>query len=146
MSSKKNTLLSIFQMRCPQCRQGKIFHSHTYDFKNIGNMHKQCDKCGKNYSPEPGFYFGATYVSYALTVAVSFCTFWAVFPFLGFSWDIVNTYLIIIGAVLVVLTPLLYRLSRTIWLYMFSAYKNDAIEKYQQELKESTNLHGSDVH
>lgn len=146
MSSKKNPLVSILQMRCPQCRQGRMFHSYTYDLKNVGNMHKQCDHCGKNFTPEPGFYFGATYVSYALTVAVSFFTFWAAFPFIGWGWDNVNTYLIVIGIVLFFLTPLLYRLSRSIWLFMFTSYKSDAIETYQKELKEGAHLHGSDVH
>ncbi len=146
MSAKKNTIISIAEMRCPQCREGKMFHSHTYDLKNVGNMHKQCDKCGKSFSPEPGFYFGATYVSYALTVAVAFFTFWAAFPFIGWSWDKVNTYLIIIGIVLVLLTPVLYRFSRTIWLYMFSSYKENAVANYQKELKEGAHLHGSNVH
>lgn len=145
MSGKKNTLVSVFQMRCPQCREGKLFESHSYNLKKVGKMHKNCNVCGKSYTPEPGFYFGATYVSYALTVAVAFVTFWAVFPFIGFSWSLVNTYLIIIGIVLALLTPWLYRLSRTIWLYMFSAYKPETKITYQESLKKGSDLHRSDV-
>jgi hypothetical protein len=33
-------------------------------------MYRSCPKCGADFVKEPGFYFGASYVSYALTIAI----------------------------------------------------------------------------
>lgn len=34
-------------------------------------MPDHCPECGLSFMPEPGFYYGAMYVSYALTIALS---------------------------------------------------------------------------
>ena len=40
-----------------------------------GDVKKECDVCHLKYEREPGFYYGAMYVSYALGVAL-FVTVW----------------------------------------------------------------------
>jgi len=73
---------------------------------------------------EPGFYYGTSYVSYALGIAISVATFIAWWIVIGFSfkdnrffwWMGVN------AVILVCLQPPLMRLSRTIWLYFFIHY------------------------
>ena len=90
-------------------------------------MNEQCPVCGQTTDMEPGFYFGTSYVSYALAVAVSVATFVAWWVLIGFSledrrffvWMIVN------AVVLVVLQPVLMRLSRTIWLSFFIRYSSE---------------------
>jgi len=34
----------------------------------MGNIYESCQLCKHTFSPEPGFYFGAMYVSYAMGV------------------------------------------------------------------------------
>lgn len=76
---------------------------------------------------EVGFYYGTSYVSYALTVALSVTTFVAWWVLIGFSthdnrffwWLGIN-----IG-MLVLLQPYLQRLSRAIWLSFFVRYNPD---------------------
>ena len=68
---KKGTkLYSIVNFKCPKCQQGDFFVSHPYHLNHLGDVRKNCNKCGLNYSKEPGFYFGAMYVAYALGVAL----------------------------------------------------------------------------
>ena len=87
-------------------------------------MPEHCPVCGQSFEIEPGFWYGTGFVSYALSVAVSVATFIAWKVLIGFSlednrlfwWMGVN------GVLLVLLQPLLMRLSRTIWLNFFVYY------------------------
>ena len=121
---KGSKLYSIFKMKCPQCQEGDFFISHPYDLKKAGNLHENCSKCGLKYSKEPGFYYGAMYVNYALGVAL-FVTLWVsfnlFFPDLSVGWQI--------GLIIfftVILTPYMYALSKIIWANFFIIYDKDA--------------------
>ncbi len=93
-------------------------------------MEKKCARCGADFQREPGFYFGAAYVSYALTVALWVAVVVALYTFdfiglisYGFFENPVLT--IVLGiTLLVVLLPVLYRLSRSLWIHMF-VQRND---------------------
>ena len=48
--------------------EGKVFvHSNPYRYSGMLAMEKTCSQCGKDYENEPGYFFGALYVFYALT-------------------------------------------------------------------------------
>jgi hypothetical protein len=76
---------------------------------------------------EPGFWYGTGYVSYALTVAFSVSTFiaWWVLIGVSFNDNRVFWWLGINSTLLILLQPLLMRLSRTIYLYFFVKYDPD---------------------
>lgn len=79
-------------------------------------MHKRCPKCDVNLVPEPGFYFGAAYVSYALGVAWWVALYVGIHLFITISIEL----FLIIGVVsLLLVTPILFRLSRSIWASFF---------------------------
>jgi len=110
-------LSSMLRLRCPRCRQGKLFTvSNPYHLKRMNEMPDRCPACGQDFEIEPGFYFGATYVSYALNVA------WLVPTFLltrfVIGWEF-RTFVIIMFALLPILVPLIFRVSRSIWLHFF---------------------------
>ncbi len=75
---------------------------------------------------EPGFYFGASYVSYALTVAlwvavvVALLTFDAIglieYGFLTHPMTFLGTGI----TLLLLLVPIIFRVSRSIWLAVFT--------------------------
>lgn len=128
MFGKGSRLYSIFKMKCPRCHEGDFFVSHPYDFKHAGEIHEECSHCHLKYSKEPGFYYGAMYVSYALGVAL-FVTLWVLInliaPHMSTGWQI---FLIIL--VSLVLTPYLYALSKIIWANFFIKYdRNGRSEK-----------------
>ncbi len=127
---KKTYLVSVFQCKCPRCRQGNLFLSgNPYAFRKnrFMQMTDHCQVCGQPTELEVGFYYGTSYVSYALTVAFSVATAIAWALLVGFSiydnrifwWLGLNTLL------LIVLQPPLMRLSRSLWLSWFVKYDPD---------------------
>ncbi len=121
----RSLLVSLWQLKCPRCRQGDMFkQKHSYS-KGFMQMHETCSVCGQRMEIEPSFYYGTGYVSYALAVAVSVASFIAWWVFVGLSlsdnrffwWIGFNAFL------LIALQPYLMRLSRTIWLSFFVKYK-----------------------
>ena len=81
MFGKGSRLYSVFRMKCPRCHEGDFFISHPYNLKKAGDIHENCPNCGLKYSKEPGFYYGAMYVSYALGVGL-FVALWVALNYL----------------------------------------------------------------
>lgn len=99
-------------------------------------MHHYCPKCGLNFKPEPGFYFGATYVSYAIGVAIVVTIGVGMSPFIPF-FDNFGLYAGVMIGTVVVLSPVIFRLSRHGWLKIFNKYDKEAISKHQHSLENS---------
>ncbi len=89
-------------------------------------MPDACPVCGEDFLREPGFYFGAAYVSYALTIALWVAVLVALMCFdwwglIKFSFfEDVTLFLSTGITLLLVLLPLIARLSRSIWLHMMT--------------------------
>ena len=107
-------------MKCPRCQEGDFFISHPYDLRKAGNTHEKCSNCDLKYSKEPGFYYGAMYVSYGLTVAL-FVAMWVSFN-LFFENISVGLQIFLIISTTVLLTPYIYALSKIIWINIFIKY------------------------
>ena len=120
MFSKGSRLYSIFKMKCPRCQEGDFFISHPYDLRKAGNTHEKCSNCDLKYSKEPGFYYGAMYVSYGLTVAL-FVAMWVSFN-LFFENISVGLQIFLIISTTVLLTPYIYALSKIIWINIIIKY------------------------
>ena len=115
--SSKSLIVSIAKQKCPKCREGNMFKEHPYNLNAFDKMHKSCPNCGTSLDLEPGFYMGAMYVSYALQIALFitvFATTQLLYPEAGIVW-----YLSWIGGMVLLLFPLTFRLSRSIWLHIF---------------------------
>jgi len=126
MSNPARTALgAIVRNRCPRCREGQIFRTKN-PYRATTAMHPQCPRCGEDFQREPGFYFGAAYVSYALTVALWVAVLVALYTFDALDWitfgffSHVGTFLATGITTLVLLLPVIYRLSRSIWIAMFT--------------------------
>ena len=120
MLKKGTRLYSIFKMKCPRCHEGDFFQAHPYNLKKAGDIYTHCSSCNVKYSKEPGFYYGAMYVSYALGVAV-FVALWVMFN-LFFEEVSVGIQLFTIIGISILLTPYLYALSKIIWANLFIRY------------------------
>lgn len=121
MFGKGSKLYSIFKMKCPRCQEGDFFVSTPYDLKRAGDIHETCSNCNLKYSKEPGFYYGAMYVSYALGVAL-FVTLWTSFN-LFFPSIQIGIQIATIITLTILLTPYLYALSKIIWANLFIKYE-----------------------
>jgi len=115
---KGNQLYAIMHQKCPACHEGDFFkYSHGYRTKDIGSYHDNCPKCGQRFSIEPGFYFGAAYVSYGLNVALMVSCGTAVYMLVEEPEPF--HYLTAIFGMTILLFPAIFRLSRIIWATMF---------------------------
>lgn len=134
MASFIKKLGGILRLKCPKCNQGNLFVSKAPYKKGMAQMHETCPVCGENFNREPGFYFGAAYVSYAVTVALWVALFVAMTVFdaiglISFSFANDAILFIVLGILLLVITlPLVYRLSRSIWIHIFVKYDPEAIK------------------
>ena len=117
----RSAIAGIFSMRCPQCREGKMFHGRTLYSARFMKMKEGCSCCGQSFTPEPGYYFGAMFVSYALNAAY-FIAAWVALLIL---MDEIPTSLIIglIITLVIGLLPITFRLSRVLWIYIFVRYR-----------------------
>lgn len=122
MFSKGSKLYSVIHQKCPRCHEGNMFKYAPYS-PRFSEMNKQCPVCQLDFNPEPAYYFGAMYFSYAVQVAV----FVGVYLVLRFTinpgfW----TYVLWVTIVSVLILPLNFRLSRLAWINLFFSYKGSA--------------------
>ena len=117
MRFRETKLYSILANKCPQCHQGNFFETNNpYNLKKFAQMNSNCSVCKEDFKRETGFYFGAAYVSYGLTVGFGI----GLYVLLS-VWGNVDTvpFLIIFSTLLIVLLPLFFRYSRIIWIHLF---------------------------
>ena len=121
MIGKGSKIYSIFAMKCPSCHEGDFFKKKgAYNLKHLFEMYERCPKCNQTYEPEPNFYYGAMYVSYAFTVAIFVAVLVICQVFLGMTlWPTIW----VLITVLVLGGPYLFRLARITWLNFFVKYK-----------------------
>lgn len=89
--------------------------------QNSLKMNEKCSHCGFKYQIEPGFFFGAMYVSYGLNVAVGIAAFIVAY----YISESLKTAFISIIVTLLVLFPIIMRLSRSMYINMFVNYEGD---------------------
>lgn len=82
-------------------------------------MPEHCPKCNQAYMPEPGFYYGAMFVSYILTGW--FCIGFVLFLHWVLDWSMLASFSALI-AVCVLLFVFVFRFSRAIWISLMVKY------------------------
>lgn len=116
---------SVLRNKCPRCRRGDLFqNANPYDLKKMMKMPDTCPVCGQPFEIEVGFYYGTSFVSYALAVAVSVASFiaWKVIIGMSLQDNRLFWWMGINAVLLLLLQPVLMRLSRSIWIYFFVWY------------------------
>ncbi len=120
MWKKGSKLYSVWHNKCPRCQEGDFFvRPAGFRFKDNLKTHENCSNCGLKYMIEPSFFYGAMYVSYAITVAMAV----AVFVICQlFDLSLVAS-LISILVVLILANPFVMRVSRLLYINMFISFK-----------------------
>ena len=123
MWKKGTKLYSVFNNKCPRCQEGDFFvNSAGFRFKNNLKTHERCSNCGLKYMIEPSFFYGAMYVSYALTVAMAVAIFVVCHLLnLGLMVSFIS-----ILVILVLANPFIMRISRLLYINMFVHYEKEA--------------------
>jgi len=95
-------------------------------FSKFFEMNKRCPYCNLNFTPEPGFYFGAMFISYGIS-GVFFLMIMGIFILvLGIG---VYKSLAILFFVLCLFFVYIYRISRSIWINMMIHYNQEKVEE-----------------
>jgi hypothetical protein len=118
---------SVLFNKCPKCHKGDVFKvKNPYSLKNMFNMFDHCEHCQLKYERETGFFYGAMYVSYALTSG--WFLLWFLLYLTVLDWDTFY-FALFVTVTIILLSPLVLRLSRLIWLNLFFSYNPEGKEK-----------------
>lgn len=114
---KQTRLYSVLFNKCPKCHKGNFFtDNNPFRLGSFSKMNNSCANCGESFTRETGFYYGAMYASYGLTVLLGILMFLIMVTLLDLD---VLTYLFSFSFALIVLMPVLFRVSRLIWINIF---------------------------
>ncbi len=110
--------IATVQARCPQCHQGRLFQYKWWNVFKFSQMHENCPKCGLRYEVEPGFWFGAMYVSYAFTVGIMILG--GLIIYHGFGDPDAMGYVVPITITSLLMVPFNFRMARVLFIHLFS--------------------------
>ena len=117
-----NILSSIFKYRCPRCREGKLY-VEPFQFSKPLDMVDHCEVCGQKTMPEPGFYYGAMFLSY---IATGFLYLFIIgFCLIVLKWTVNQSFLLLLAFVALTYFKTA-RLSRSLWIHVIVKYDKEA--------------------
>jgi uncharacterized protein (DUF983 family) len=101
-------LWAALRLRCPRCRKGRVFHGSFA-------MNTTCPVCGLRFEREPGYFLGAMYFSYFLSIPLigALLLFW-LWLWRGLAWE---WQVLLAGLSAIPFAPWLFRISRVLWIY-----------------------------
>jgi uncharacterized protein (DUF983 family) len=130
---KGTKINSILSGSCPVCQNESMYTvPNPYKVTSTLTMEARCSHCNTKYKIEPSFFFGAMYVSYPVGIFFGSISFFITFYLLNLPF--MTSYIILI-IVMLLLLPIILRISRNIWINIFMKY--DKIKGLQ--LKNSSN-------
>ena len=110
-------VIAALTCKCPKCKNGKIFNNRgNLSLLNIPKMNDKCPVCNYKFERETGFFFGAMFVSYGLAEAQMIASLVVFWYFIDLSPLRVFA---IIATIAVLLGTINFKLSRSIWIYIF---------------------------
>ena len=121
MKKEKSAFESIIGANCPQCREGKLFSVPLISYRKLSQINSKCEVCQANLNPEPDFYYGAMYISYAFSVALVITALVALNVLL--EKPALWMYLVLVLVLNIVLLPLMLRYSKVLYLYLAGKLK-----------------------
>lgn len=120
MLFKKGTkLYSITRFKCPRCHEGDLYKTPLASMQGIYNMNEKCPNCAQDFEKEPGFYWGAMYIGYALSSGYMLSAMLICLFVLDFSTN--QSFATAIAGALIIL-PIVARLARAIWINIYVKY------------------------
>ena len=118
MASHPSFLHSLFRYRCPRCRTSKLF-KEPFQFSRPLDMHEVCDTCDLQFNPEPGYYWGAMFLSYIISAFALMGL--VLFLMFGMHYSVVNALLIGILVAAIFYFKLM-RFSRSLWIHLMIGF------------------------
>jgi hypothetical protein len=91
----------------------------SIDFRHPLKMHKRCTVCRQSFEPEPGFYYGAMFISYVFIGIFSLAIVGACVFYFHLS---VEVSFLILFAFLAIMFFWNLRFSRSLWIHLVVKY------------------------
>ena len=111
--SVPTALEGIRRQRCPRCREGPLFRLPLW--RGYLAMYERCPVCKLKFEREPGYFLGALYFSYALSIPPGLAIvllIWRITRW-PFDWVMLASFIAYLP-----LVPPITRWSRVLWLYL----------------------------
>jgi uncharacterized protein (DUF983 family) len=104
---------AIRRQRCPKCHEGQIFRASLW--RGFLSTNESCPVCGMKFEREPGYFLGAMYISYLLSIPPGLAIVLAIWRWTkwDFDWVMGCAFLLYLPMV-----PVVTRWSRVLWLYV----------------------------
>src|SRR5690606_7081794 len=114
MAKRTPKFSALVNGKCPKCRIGKMYTGRTHSIRN-NKERVLCPHCGFRFQIEPGYFYAAMYVSYAMVVL-------EVLAFIFITYQItksesIGIYIGVVLATILLLAPFNYRYSRLLLLH-----------------------------
>src|SRR5438046_2660947 len=103
---------AILRQRCPRCFAGKVY-------RGLLDMNETCPVCGLRFEREEGYFTGAMYISYLLSLVLVFAIFgilWLLLP--NGSLFAIGMLCLVTAAVYLPLVPVVFRYSRVLYMHL----------------------------
>lgn len=113
--SQKSLGAAMLQGNCPRCREGNLFPTSMLSYRKLSDVHQQCPNCKAVLTPEPDFFYGAMYISYAFSVALVV----NVLIILNYFFDDPDLWVYAVTVLVsnIILLPAMQRYSKVLYLY-----------------------------
>lgn len=111
---------AVTRCKCPRCRKGDIFPARMFSFKGqVTNEY--CPHCRLRFEREPGFFYVAMFISYAMNVAEMISISVTAYVLgVGLTYENLWIYVAIILVGVFLFAPFNYRYSRVLLLHWLS--------------------------
>ena len=113
-----NLFKSMWTYHCPKCRSSKMY-KEPFELAKPLDMNKKCEVCNQNFEPEPGFYYGAMFISYIMSAW--FLLIPALTLLFVFKWSVTSVMIFVIFLAAITYLKVL-RFSRSIWIHVVVKY------------------------
>lgn len=104
---------TVLALRCPVCRTGAAFRGRF-------RMEPSCSVCGFVFEREAGYWVGALYFNYGVTIGIALVLWLILELALGLKWETV-VFPVLVGFA-IVFPVLFFRHSRLLWMVMDVAF------------------------
>lgn len=121
-------LNSVWTKKCPKCRESKLFIEPMMISKPL-DMNERCTTCGQNFMPEPGFYYGAMFISYIMSSFFFLAVAGVTIIYFDFTVEGAFGLILFLGLFLYLW---LMRISRSIWIHFMIKYDPEAKNNYKE--------------
>ncbi len=113
--AKIGLVRAMIDAKCPRCRKGDIFPTSLFSFTKLTDVHLKCPNCNASLTPEPDFFYGAMYISYAFSVALVIGVMVILYNF--FDDPAMWIYILTVFVINILFMPLMLRYSKVLYLY-----------------------------